>query len=82
MKRKNSSLKELSTEQYILEQLSKIELNYPAFIPRHILSRIMKDKETLFGQIKAKVSEKMLKKEHIAIYEMKTKFIKYFQGFP
>jgi hypothetical protein len=54
----------------------------PAYIPRHIMARIMKDKETLFGQIKAKVNERMLKREHIAIYEMKTQFIRYFEHFP
>ncbi len=42
----------------------------------------MKDKETLFAQMKAKVSERMLKKEHVALYEMKTKFIRYFESFP
>lgn len=42
----------------------------------------MREKEVIFAQIKAKVSERMLKKEHMALYDMKIKFIKYFEPFP
>lgn len=55
-------MKGVTIDQFILEEVNRIELIYPAYIPRHIMARILKDKESLFAQIKAKVSERMLKK--------------------
>lgn len=75
-------MKGVTIDQFILEEVNRIELIYPAYIPRHIMARILKDKESLFAQIKAKVSERMLKKQYIAIYEMKTHFIRHFESFP
>jgi hypothetical protein len=49
-------MKDRKIEEYILEEVNRIEMIFPAYIPRHIMARIMKDKETLFGQIKAKVN--------------------------
>lgn len=45
-----------------MEEIKRLESIFPAYIPKHIMKRIVRDKEAFFAQIKAKVSEKMLKK--------------------
>lgn len=56
MQKKDSQLRDVRIDDYILREIKKLELIYPAYIPKHIVKRVMKDKEVLFAQIKAKVS--------------------------
>ena len=62
VKKNPKGMKDKKVEDYILEEVNRIEMIFPAYIPRHIMARIMKDKESLFAQIRAKVNERMLKR--------------------
>ena len=56
MQKKDAKFKDRKIDQYILDEIARIDMVYPSYIPRSIMARIMKDKETIFNQIKAKVS--------------------------
>jgi len=66
----------------LLDELKRLDISYTSYIPRQTLLRIMKDKDSIITQLKTNISQRMLRKEHLAIYEMKTNFLKYFQSYP
>ena len=56
IKRKEPKNKRGTIDQFILEEVGRLDSVFPAYIPRQVMSRIMKSKDAIFGQIKAKVS--------------------------
>lgn len=59
---------EVAIEKIMVDKVAQLDSNFLAYVPRKIYSRLMKSKDGFIAEMKAKISEKFLKKEHSAIF--------------
>ena len=64
------------------EEKAQLDATCLSYVPKRIFDRLMKSKEEFVNQMRDKVKEKVFKKEHNAIHEMKIGVLRSFSAFP
>jgi hypothetical protein len=59
---------EVAIDSVITQKMGQLDSNFLAYVPRKIYTRLMKAKDNFVTEMKARISERFLKKEHTVIF--------------
>ncbi len=77
-----NTLQEMNVSKMLIDSQKQLQVTFLNFIPLKTYKRLMKPKEMMVGELRAKISERILKNEYSNIYEMKLNLLNIFSKFP
>lgn len=66
----------------LVDKQKHLETTFLNYIPLKVYKRSMKSKEVIVAELRAKISERILKSEYNNIYDMKLNLLTIFSKYP